>query len=414
MLLPLYLLHRHPRFWKDPDIFWPERFAPEHEAERPRFAYMPFAAGPRHCIGETLALYEMLMHLYKMARRFRLLYVPTQAAGARSADQPAHPSPTVHEAGTPLMLKATTLTELIEANRTVARSITYLEGENDSREVTFGELYERALGILYHLQRIGARRGDKLILLLGNNEQFIDAFWAAILGGIIPVPVALGISDEHRHKLLRIARKLGNPYIYTERKIARAHRRFRRAGGRTRDFKQLALRARFWSTISMTSRAPASPTRRQPDDVAFIQFSSGSTSEPKGVVLTHGNIIANCPGATAASCTEDDRSLSWMPLTHDMGLIGFHVTMFANRVHTHLMPTELFVRRPLLWLSLATRIRATILCSPNFGYRHYLKVLGDRPVDGLDLSAVRLIFNGAEPISVPLCEEFLTASRRRN
>jgi cytochrome P450 len=76
VLLPLYLLHRHPRYWKDPDVFWPERFAPEHEADRPRFAYMPFAAGPRHCIGETLALYEMLLHLYKMARRFRLVYLP--------------------------------------------------------------------------------------------------------------------------------------------------------------------------------------------------------------------------------------------------------------------------------------------------------------------------------------------------
>ena len=71
------------------------------------------------------------------------------------------------------------------------------------------------------------------------------------------------------------------------------------------------------------------------------------------------------------------------------------------------MPTELFVRRPLLWLTLAARVRATILCSPNFGYKHYLKVLGERTVEGLDLSAVRLIFNGAEPISVELCEEFL-------
>jgi len=76
VLLPLYLLHRHPRFWKDPERFWPERFAPEHEAERPRFAYMPFAAGPRHCIGENFALYEMLMHLYKVARHYRLRYVP--------------------------------------------------------------------------------------------------------------------------------------------------------------------------------------------------------------------------------------------------------------------------------------------------------------------------------------------------
>jgi len=76
VLLPLYLLHRHPLFWKDPEAFEPGRFAPGHEAERPRFAYMPFAAGPRHCIGESFALYEMLVHLYKVARRYRLRYVP--------------------------------------------------------------------------------------------------------------------------------------------------------------------------------------------------------------------------------------------------------------------------------------------------------------------------------------------------
>jgi cytochrome P450 len=75
VMLSPYVLHRHPTFWKDPDKFWPERFLPEHDDDRPRFAYMPFAAGPRHCIGETLALYEMLMHLYKVARRYRLTYV---------------------------------------------------------------------------------------------------------------------------------------------------------------------------------------------------------------------------------------------------------------------------------------------------------------------------------------------------
>jgi cytochrome P450 len=78
VLFSPYLLHRHPRFWADPDAFRPERFAAENEAERPRFAYMPFAAGPRHCIGETFALYEMLMHLYKVARRYRLTYLPTE------------------------------------------------------------------------------------------------------------------------------------------------------------------------------------------------------------------------------------------------------------------------------------------------------------------------------------------------
>jgi acyl-CoA synthetase (AMP-forming)/AMP-acid ligase II/acyl carrier protein len=306
------------------------------------------------------------------------------------------------------MIDATTLTEVLEANRAFARSITYLEGENESRSVSSGELYERALGILYHLQRIGARRGDKLILFLGNNEQFIDVFWAAILGGIVPVPVALGTSDEHRHKLLRIARRLKSPFLYTERRSLERIGAFASSAGETQLFEALRARTFLVDDLDDISRA-GSIQRVSADDTAFIQFSSGSTSEPKGVVLTHGNIIANWRGSTeAAGFNENDVSLSWMPLTHDMGLIGFHLVMFANRVHSHLMPTELFVRRPLLWLTLASRVRATILCSPNFGYKHYLKVLGERPVDGLDLSAVRLIFNGAEPISVELCDEFLT------
>jgi acyl-CoA synthetase (AMP-forming)/AMP-acid ligase II/acyl carrier protein len=305
------------------------------------------------------------------------------------------------------MPKATTLSEIIANNRTVARSITYLEGENDAREVPFAELYGRALGILWHLQRIGARRGDKLILLLSSNEQFIDVFWAAILGGIVPVPVALGVSDEHRHKLLRIARRLGDPFIYTERRSLERIGTFAAQAGESAAYENLRKRAFLVDDLDDISRA-GSVQRVSADDAAFIQFSSGSTSEPKGVVLTHGNIIANCYGVSeAAALTENDVSLSWMPLTHDMGLIGFHLIMFVNLIHAHLMPTELFIRRPLLWLTLATRVRASILCSPNFGYKHYLKVLGERAVEGLDLSAVRLIFNGAEPISVELCHEFL-------
>ncbi|HVS76766.1 MAG TPA: AMP-binding protein [Steroidobacteraceae bacterium] len=303
---------------------------------------------------------------------------------------------------------ATTLAELIEANRAHPGKITYLEGEHDVHDVSYEELHARALGILYHLQRLGARRGDKLILFLGSNEQFIDAFWAALLGGIVPVPVALGISDEHRHKLLRIARKLGKPFIYTERRSLDRLGAFAQQAGESQTFEQLRSRAFLVDDLDDISRA-GQPYRARPDDTAFIQFSSGSTSEPKGVVLTHGNIIANARGVIeAARFSQEDISLSWMPLTHDMGLIGFHLIMFYSRVHAHLMPTELFIRRPLLWLTLASRIRASILCSPNFGYKHYLKVLGDRPIEGLDLSSVKLIFNGAEPISVELCEEFLT------
>src|SRR5678815_3477768 len=117
-----------------------------------------------------------------------------------------------------MMTKAQTLAELITMNRAVKRTVTYLEAENSERVVPYAELYERALGILFHLQKLGAKPGDKLIIYLANNEQFLDAFWAGMLGGIVPVPVALGISDEHKHKLLRIAKKLGAPFIYPDKK----------------------------------------------------------------------------------------------------------------------------------------------------------------------------------------------------
>ena len=96
--------------------------------------------------------------------------------------------------------------------------MTYLEGESAERRVPYAEVHARAVGILHHLQAMGAQRGDKLIIFLSNNEQFLDAFWAAVCGGIVPVPLAVGISDEHRHKLLRVARKLGTPFLYTDAK----------------------------------------------------------------------------------------------------------------------------------------------------------------------------------------------------
>ena len=116
------------------------------------------------------------------------------------------------------LMTYTTLVDILESNRGVDRAVTYVEGENSERRVPYGDIYPRALGILYHLQAMGAQRGDKMIIFLSNNEQFLDGFWAAVCGGIVPVPLAVGISDEHRHKLLRVARKLGNPLLYTDAK----------------------------------------------------------------------------------------------------------------------------------------------------------------------------------------------------
>jgi len=305
------------------------------------------------------------------------------------------------------MIEARTLVDLLQSNRGANRQVTYVEGDGVERRVTYAELHRRALGILWHLQRLGASRGDKLIVFLNNNEAFIDGFWAALAGGIVPVPLAVGISDEHRWKLLRIARKLGAPFLYTDRKTLDRLGSFAEEVGERATFEALRSRAFLIEALEDVDRRGL-PADVSPDDIAFIQFSSGSTSEPKGVVLTHANILANSRGASeAAAFTDQDVSLSWMPLTHDMGLIGMFIMMFANQVQIHLMPTDLFIRRPLLWTAVASRKGATILSSPNFGYRHFLKVLGERRQDDVDLRQVRLIFNGAEPISAALCTEFL-------
>ncbi len=301
-----------------------------------------------------------------------------------------------------------TLIDILENNRSVDRSVCYIEGENSERRVAYRDFHDRALGILFHLQAIGAARGDKMIIFLSNNEQFIDGFWAAVAGGIVPVPLAVGISDEHRQKLLRVARRLGNAYLYTDRKNLDRLEALSAQLGEGALFADLKQRCFLVESITDISR-PGKLYRSTPADLAFIQFSSGSTSEPKGIALTHGNLVANTVGSTAVDgFNRDDVSLSWMPLTHDMGLIGFYLMQFANHVHINLMPTDLFVRRPLLWLQIASRKGVTITCSPNFGYRHFLKVLAGRPLEGIDLSRLRLLFNGAEPISVELANEFMT------
>ena len=151
---------------------------------------------------------------------------------------------------------------------------------------------------------------------------------------------------------------------------------------------------------------PGSFTGAMPDDTAFIQFSSGSTSTPKGVLLSHANVLSNIASIIkAAAFTRADRSLSWMPLTHDMGLIGFHLTMAAAGIEHFIMDTSLFVRRPLLWLEKASEKRATLLCSPNFGYKHTLKLLESKGLGTVDLSHSaadfqrrRAHFGGAGPL----------------
>ncbi len=302
-----------------------------------------------------------------------------------------------------------TLTQALDCNLSSSHLISYLGSNNEESKVSFTDLKDRALGILFYLQQKNIKPGDQLIILTESNEIFLDAFWAGLYGGIIPVPVATASNDEHRLKLLRIFKKLESPYIYTHAKTLDQIRTFCLDNDMTEVAEQLQLKSILIDEIDDISQAgkihPAAT-----DDTAFIQFSSGSTSEPKGVVLTHKNIMTNIYAIIkAAALTQTDTMLSWMPLTHDMGMIGFHLTPIVVCANHTIMDTNVFVRRPLLWLTAASDKQVTILCSPNFGYKHFLKVYASKGIEQIDLRHIRLIFNGAEPISLELCHQFLNA-----
>lgn len=300
------------------------------------------------------------------------------------------------------------LIELLAEARSKTHHVRFIDGENDESVVPFTELWDRAIALLGALQSRGMQPGDELVVFSNSNESFVVAFWAAILGGIVPVPVAVGISDEHRHKLFRILRQLERATLFTEADLLARLLEF----SNQEDLQDVTDILENKSALISDAKIGANGAlySPSPDDIAFIQYSSGSTSDPKGVCLTHRNLCANVRAIVEAlQFTADDISLSWMPLTHDMGLIGYHLSVMAAGMNHAVMDTSLFVRRPLLWMSKANELRATQLCSPNFGYKHFLKLFVRKGLPDLDLSCVKLILNGAEPISYELCEEFLQA-----
>ena len=301
-----------------------------------------------------------------------------------------------------------TLTDLLADVRDKDREIRFIDGENDESVVTFGDLWTRALALLGAFQARGMKSGDELVIFSKSNESFVVAFWAAVLGGMVPVPVAVGISDEHRLKLFRILSQLENATLFTEEELLTRLLEFSKK--RELDDVTNILTTKTTLISDVEPGDSGEIYESSADDVGFIQYSSGSTSDPKGVVLSHRNVCTNIRAIVeACQWTKDDQSLSWMPLTHDMGLIGYPLRVLGVGLPPAVLDTNVFVRRPLLWMTKANELRATQLCSPNFGYKHFLKLFQRKGMPDLDLSCVKLILNGAEPISWDLCEEFLGA-----
>jgi acyl-CoA synthetase (AMP-forming)/AMP-acid ligase II/3-oxoacyl-(acyl-carrier-protein) synthase/acyl carrier protein len=292
---------------------------------------------------------------------------------------------------------------LLEAAAETSFGVSFVQNGGQDRLVTYAEILARAGERLLEFRANGLELGTRVVLLVNDNEQFVVSFWACILGGIVPAPLLCPASfqapSDPLRKLEAVWSRLGRPAVIGDPGVAAAARTL---GEGLTDMRLLIPGLE----PSVTGRGrPVDPESL--DAPAFIQFSSGSTGQPKGVVLSHLNVLTNVEAISdGLRITQADRILSWMPYHHDMGLVGFHLTPVAARTAQINMSPMTFVKYPLLWLRKAQEHRATITGSPNFGYQRVLDKVMDEDLKGLDVSSLRLILNGAEPISCKLMRAF--------
>jgi acyl-CoA synthetase (AMP-forming)/AMP-acid ligase II len=264
-------------------------------------------------------------------------------------------------------------------------------------------------------QALGLRKGDRLALILPNNDDFVLCFLGAIRAGIVPVPIyppmALGQLQAYVDNTRHIVAKSGARALITTAKIKRL------LG--TVQASSPALEEVVAVEGIRESTEPLKPERITLEDVAFLQFTSGSTSRPKGVTLTHANLAANikCIMHDGLRIRPEDRAISWLPLYHDMGLIGFVLAPLFHTVPVTYLPALLFLKRPVSWLQAFTRHKAHIAYAPNFGYALCVKRIKQADLAGIDLSNWRVAGCGAEPIRPEtlegFCEAFAPAGFRR-
>ncbi|QDV06115.1 Polyketide synthase PksJ [Planctomycetes bacterium Poly30] len=306
------------------------------------------------------------------------------------------------------MSDAQTLLDLLAPGRAAAlgnaaQRLRFFEKPGQYRGVSVAELRSAALARLGAFQAAEVSVGSEIVMPIDDAEAFLTTFWACLFGGYIAMPLAAPTNDATCSKILDILERRGGACL------AISDEGFERLTQGLEASARGALEGRRVALGEIASGAPGAPVERTPGDIAFVQYSSGSTRAPKGVIIRHGQALANLAAIQAGSkLGSSDVTFSWMPLSHDMGLVGFHLSPLFAGADQVLMPTSAFARTPLVWLQDASSAGATILSSPNFGYRHTLKALSRKGMpEGVDLSAVRLVLNGAEPISVGIAEQFL-------
>jgi fatty-acyl-CoA synthase len=255
------------------------------------------------------------------------------------------------------------------------------------------------------LQALGLRRGDRVALVLPQAEDFVLCFFGAIRAGIIPVPIypplGLGQLQGYLDNTRHIVGKSGARALVTTAQIKRLLGTVQAACPALEDV--VAVEGIRESLEALR------PEKIGMEDVAFLQFTSGSTSRPKGVSITHANLAANIRCIMEQGLkvrTGEDVGVSWLPLYHDMGLIGFVLAPVMHQVSSVFLPPLLFLKRPASWLQAITRHKGTIAYAPNFAYALSVKRIREKELAGIDLSSWRVAGCGAEPIRPETLEAF--------
>jgi acyl carrier protein len=274
-------------------------------------------------------------------------------------------------------------------------SVFLYEGEKEHR-ITYRDLWDGAMLYAAGLAAQGVGPGKTVAIMLPTSKEYLFCFYGTLLAGAIPVPLyppaRLATIEDHMTRHVSVLKSAGAAVMVTipEAKplawLLRAQVESLRAvmvpedfSGEARDF---------------------APVRGRGGHIAFLQYTSGSTGNPKGVVLTHANLLANVRAMIkGARATTEDVFVSWLPLYHDMGLIGGCFATMYGGFPVVLMSPLAFLSRPSQWLRAIHRHRGTISGGPNFSYELCLRRIPDEELDELDLSSWRFAFNGAEPVS---------------
>jgi fatty-acyl-CoA synthase len=277
------------------------------------------------------------------------------------------------------------------------------------RETWFGwaEVRERALAVCGSLQALGIAPGDRVALVFPTGIEFFEAFFGTLLAGAAPVPlyppVRLGRMTEYLHRTARMMERSGARLVLADARV-------RRVLG---EAVALAKPALGCLTLDDLPHGTAHPARPELSDLALVQFSSGTTVDPKPVALSHRALAAQTEilnGLWTDTAELRHSCVSWLPLYHDMGLIGCVFPALSRDATLTLIGPELFVARPALWLRTLSRYRGTISPAPNFAYGLCVHRVDDAEMEGVDLSGWRTALNGAESVAPSVlrafCERF--------